>query len=156
MCELLKSAQPDLSIILQTGDSNINVSQFKNVDTILHKPFDYNTFETAMNDQTFNLPKFSHTRIDQRIPLGKDQASIVLTKGSELALNGLVFNKSMGGCGVILSSASGLNIGDKVNVAQSELNSDTGQQQKSESYEATVVWMELVDIETFKIGLKYN
>jgi CheY-like chemotaxis protein len=155
LCELLKTAQPNLSIILQTGDPSIKVAMLKNIDTVLHKPFDFKGFEAAMDSQSFNLPKFTHPRVEERVPLGKEQSSVIITKGTEVALNGLVYNLSMGGCGVILSSASGLNIGDQVKVAKSDLNSSSGKQQSHEEYDAIVAWMEFVDIETFKIGLKY-
>ncbi len=138
LCELLKSSQPQLSVILQTGDSNIDVKKLKNIDTVLHKPFDYKAFEAAMKSQSFNLPKYDITRTEDRVPLGKDQTSVIISKAPDIALNGLLFNQSSNGCGVILSSASGLNIGDTVKISIKNLKAETLEHDTQQEMDAIV------------------
>ena len=49
LCEMMKSNSPDLMIIIQSADLNLNIENVKVADSILYKPFKYEKFKIAID-----------------------------------------------------------------------------------------------------------
>jgi CheY-like chemotaxis protein len=155
LCDILKSNQPNLKIILTTGDSNIKLESFKIIDDLIHKPFDYDEFVKVLEGQIFDKPKYENDRADERITSGKYEIGVLSLADKSDSITGILFSEAKGGCGIIVHSTKGVKVGDDLDFLLGHFDSKNQNYVFQESRQIEIAWIELINLDTFKIGIKY-
>jgi CheY-like chemotaxis protein len=156
LCEILKKNRPNVCVILQTGDSNIGVSSLKNVDYVLHKPYNFDSLKSIIDTHNFKEPTFKQERHEQREFDGKYKIAQVSSFNPVKTYDSIIFNQTQDGCGLILLASSILKINDRVSVTLSKsADSNDGSNIFDVCKEAQIIWIELINIDTIKMGIKY-
>jgi CheY-like chemotaxis protein len=155
LCDILKSNQPNLKIILTTGDSNIKLENFQNIDYVLHKPFDYNVFVKAIEGQIFSKPKYEVQRSNDREVPEKYQVAVLCLKNHSESISGFLFSEGKGGCGIIVHSTKGIKVGDDLEILLGNFDYKKLNHVFEEPRKVEIAWIELINLDTFKVGIKY-
>ncbi len=155
LCDILKKNKPELNVILQTGDSNIKLEQLRNVDHVLHKPYDYDKFSELIDAIDFNKPKTEYTRIEPRKIQGKYDIAVLRLSDYGPYIHGTLFNQSEHGCGMVVTSANGIKKDDEFEVMLGHYTKDTNQFEMRQAVKVKIAWIKVVTIDTYRLGLQF-
>ena len=155
LCDILKSNQPNLKSILTTGDQNLKLENFKNIDYVLHKPFDYDAFVEVVVDQIFSKPKYEVERAEDREIPEKYEVGVLCLEDENESITGILFSEAKGGCGVIVHSTKGIKVGDDLNLLLGNFDLKNQNYKFETSRKVEIAWIELINLDTFKVGIKY-
>lgn len=154
LCEIIKRNQPHTPILLQTGDLNINKKSLKSVDSILHKPYEYETFVNIIEDLCTEPPEFTFLEQEKRILNIDNEGMSVKFLSSNKFSHGLVLNRSENGCKIAMKPTTDIKEKAILETRTTTYCFNDNSSKVDDMLKYEVVWFQLLDLDICIVGLK--
>lgn len=154
LCEIIKKNQPHTPIVLQTGDLNIHLKDIKYVDSVLHKPYQYETLVSVIEDLCEKPPEFEFKDQEKRILNIDNQGMSIKFMSSLKFAHGLVLNKSENGCKVAMKPTTDIKEKAIIESRSTTYHFDDNTSEVEDMKKYEIVWFQLLDLDICIVGLK--
>ena len=154
LCEILKKNQSHTPIILQTGDLNIQLKDIKFVDSVLHKPYKYESLVSVMEDLCAKPPIFDFKEQEIRISNIDNMGMSVKFLLSKRNGHGLVLDKSDSGYKIAMKPSADIMENAIIETRATAFNFDDNSSTVNEMKKFEIVWFQLLSLDVCIVGLK--
>jgi CheY-like chemotaxis protein len=153
ICEIMKQSNPDLPIIIHTGDLNVTIDPFDYIDYILYKPCSVTEVLKMIKKIESNKVPVRKWR-DKREIVGQYQIGHVTDK-LEKTYMGTVFSQSKGGCAICFQTPLNIKKDETIELSLGSFQAGGTHYVVLFKSKARVVWVKLSDSDNVKMGLQF-
>jgi CheY-like chemotaxis protein len=153
ICDIIKKNNPNIPIVLHTGDLNITIEPLKSVDYILYKPC---TIVEALNlIKKIEFNEASLQKVSElKVVTEQFQIGHVTDKFGKTYL-GTVYSQSKGGCALSFEVPINFHDEDIIEISLGKFGNCISEYVVLFKSKAKIVWTENMNSENLKTGFQY-